>query len=506
MIYSLDPYFDGRVGILGELARGLYAQKGTDPGDHELGQLVRAVTSEYQRIMRKELPRGYCGGRSVYFATCLIQPGHLPDNHIARSEFPLLVNFDETEAVMVLPARFWAPELVARWRSVITSVRHKKETRTVQVRCPFCHKDIDEGAYPAHRAEHIKARPDGQQTDYVTLPEEEREQGDLAGVPRVYIHRTCRAATGMPEEIIRSYLKNPYLYSADRTFCCGCGTHVPLRECVWRETNEDLQSYTDKLRAANPQMKSDRVPEDPAEVVKWQRKTAELGDAEAMCNLGYAYAHGNGVPKDHTEAVKWYRKAAELGSPAAMSNLGFAYENGNGVPVNLAEAVKWYRKAAELGEVQGMSNLGIAFAAGRGVPVNHVEAVKWLRRAADGGSAAATYSLGLAYAHGNGVSKDRAEAVRWYRKAAELGYPAAMSNLGFAYQLGNGVPADLAEAVKWYRRAAEGGNTLAMYNLGVLSEHGEGVPRDLTEATKWYRKAAEKGNKNAADALARLGR
>jgi hypothetical protein len=124
-----------------------------------------------------------------------------------------------------------------------------------QVRCPYCHKYFDEAAFPAHEAEHLKKRPDGQQTDYATLPEEERAQGDLAGVPKVYVHRKCGVATGMPEEIIRSYLKNPFMYMADRTFCCGCNRHVPFRECVWAETGEDLQSYMDKLRAAKPEMK-----------------------------------------------------------------------------------------------------------------------------------------------------------------------------------------------------------------------------------------------------------
>ena len=110
-------------------------------------------------------------------------------------------------------------------------------------------------AFPAHEARHRETRSDGQQTDYATLPDKEREQGDLAGVPQVYVHRKCGVATGMPEEIIRSYLKNPFMYMADSTFCCGCGKHVPFRECAWSETNEDLQSYTDKLRAAKPEMK-----------------------------------------------------------------------------------------------------------------------------------------------------------------------------------------------------------------------------------------------------------
>ena len=124
-----------------------------------------------------------------------------------------------------------------------------------RVRCPYCHDYIDRAEYAAHEAEHLKARPDGQQTDYVTLPDEERDQGSLDGVPTVYVHRKCGAATGMPEEIVRSYLQNPYLYMADATFCTGCGKHVPFRQCEWMETGENLREYMDELRAAKPEMK-----------------------------------------------------------------------------------------------------------------------------------------------------------------------------------------------------------------------------------------------------------
>jgi len=123
------------------------------------------------------------------------------------------------------------------------------------IRCPYCHEYIPKAEFRRHEAEHLKARPDGQQSEYATLPPEELEEGDLTGVPKVYLHRKCGAATGMPEEIIRSYLVNPYMYMADQTFCCGCGKHVPFRDCVWVETKEDLQSYMDKLRAAKPDMK-----------------------------------------------------------------------------------------------------------------------------------------------------------------------------------------------------------------------------------------------------------
>jgi hypothetical protein len=124
-----------------------------------------------------------------------------------------------------------------------------------KTRCPFCHEYIDASVYAEHEAEHMKLKPDGQQSEYVTLPPEERADGSLDGVPQIYVHQKCGAHTGMPEEIIRSYLQNPWLYLADRTFCCGCGVHVPFRECVWVDTGEDLQSYTDKLRAQKPELR-----------------------------------------------------------------------------------------------------------------------------------------------------------------------------------------------------------------------------------------------------------
>jgi hypothetical protein len=98
-------------------------------------------------------------------------------------------------------------------------------------------------------------RADGPQDHYETLPPEEREGGDLAGVPQVYAHRRCGKATRMPEEIVRSYLQNPYFYTADETYCTGCRTHVPLGECVWTETGEDLQTYMDRLRAEKPELR-----------------------------------------------------------------------------------------------------------------------------------------------------------------------------------------------------------------------------------------------------------
>ena len=64
------------------------------------------------------------------------------------------------------------------------------------------------------------------------------------------------------------------------------------------------------------------------------------------------YDKGEGVEQDHEEAVKWYRKAADQGDADAQFNLGVMYYNGEGVPEDDKEAVKWWRKAAEQGHAE----------------------------------------------------------------------------------------------------------------------------------------------------------
>ncbi len=59
--------------------------------------------------------------------------------------------------------------------------------------------------------------------------------------------------------------------------------------------------------------------------VKWYRKAAEQGDADAQHNLGWMYANGKGVIENDKEAVKWYRKAAEQGHTKAQQKLDAMY-------------------------------------------------------------------------------------------------------------------------------------------------------------------------------------
>ena len=73
----------------------------------------------------------------------------------------------------------------------------------------------------------------------------------------------------------------------------------------------------------------------------FQRKSAELGNANAQNLLALMYRAGKSVPQDDVEAVAWWRKAAEQANVDAQYNLGVMYYNGTSVPQNDGEAYLW---------------------------------------------------------------------------------------------------------------------------------------------------------------------
>ena len=96
------------------------------------------------------------------------------------------------------------------------------------------------------------------------------------------------------------------------------------------------------------------------------------------------YCDGQGVEQNAKEAVKWYRRAAVQGDANAQNSLGYMYDNGKGVLEDDKEAVKWFRKAAEQGFFGAQKNLGLMYFKGEGVPKDHVTAYAWWSIAANG--------------------------------------------------------------------------------------------------------------------------
>ena len=117
VIYSLDAYFDEQTLLLLQVAQRLFNLKGTSPEDQAVARFAAAITNELARTMRLALPPSLSLGEQAFLTTCLIQPSHLPTGYLVSGLFPLLICPEETEAVMILPARYWPDALVQSWNN-----------------------------------------------------------------------------------------------------------------------------------------------------------------------------------------------------------------------------------------------------------------------------------------------------------------------------------------------------------------------------------------------------
>ncbi len=60
---------------------------------------------------------------------------------------------------------------------------------------------------------------------------------------------------------------------------------------------------------------------DFSKALSWDQKAAALGSSDAMYNIGFAYATGQGITKDETIAKQWLKKAAAEKNKAAIDYL-----------------------------------------------------------------------------------------------------------------------------------------------------------------------------------------
>lgn len=65
--------------------------------------------------------------------------------------------------------------------------------------------------------------------------------------------------------------------------------------------------------------------------------------------LGVLFYEGQGVTKDLGEAVKWFRRGARQGNAQACQNLGICCQAGLGVAKDLPKAMELFRQAVEGG-------------------------------------------------------------------------------------------------------------------------------------------------------------
>ncbi len=114
-VYGLDPSFDRDPDELRRIAHELFALKGTTPADPALRQAADDITNEMARRYNMRLPDALTGGRDVYMTCIMVHRRHLPTGYLTQGLFPLVVAPGQTPATMILPSRYWGPELRFFW-------------------------------------------------------------------------------------------------------------------------------------------------------------------------------------------------------------------------------------------------------------------------------------------------------------------------------------------------------------------------------------------------------
>ncbi len=120
---------------------------------------------------------------------------------------------------------------------------------------------------------------------------------------------------------------------------------------------------------------------DEAKINEWRLKAADNGNSQAAVQAGIQELE----KQNYTEAVKFFKKAAGKGNAEAQNRLAIRYSSGQGVEKNKKEAFKWYLKAAEQGHMQGMYNAGQCYYLGIGVRTDQQKAADYLRKSAEAG-------------------------------------------------------------------------------------------------------------------------
>lgn len=107
-----------------------------------------------------------------------------------------------------------------------------------------------------------------------------------------------------------------------------------------------------RIRTANREEKT--ITGEAAERLKAFIQKAEEGDVDAIMSLASWYIEGTTLRFDPNQACYWWTKAAELGDPNAMYNLGLLY-NGDLAHTFACDdnmAVFWLSEASARGHIE----------------------------------------------------------------------------------------------------------------------------------------------------------
>ena len=152
---------------------------------------------------------------------------------------------------------------------------------------------------------------------------------------------------------------------------------------------------------------------------KLLRPLAESNNTGAQLLLGYLYFGGD-LRMSWEESQKWLRKSAQLGNPEAMA-LVSATDFRQGIWTTTPESkkgLKLLEVSAICGSAEAQRNLACTYAVGEAVPYDPVKATYWYTKAAENDYGEAQNDIACMWLDGEAGYVDLDKAIFWYKKCA----------------------------------------------------------------------------------------
>ncbi|MCF6241196.1 MAG: sel1 repeat family protein [Bacteroidales bacterium] len=217
-------------------------------------------------------------------------------------------------------------------------------------------------------------------------------------------------------------------------------------------------------------------------------EAAERGNINGITHLGYMYAHGMYVQKDIQKAIKYYRIAADKNNEMAQFELGRLYYNLD-IP-DYEKTYYWFTKAAEQGYVDAVIWLSFLYGDINYAHYNLEKSFDLMKKVADDNIGVAQYRLAVKYLLGVGVETDINQGIAYLEKAVYNNYPKAIIDLGELYSKGLYRPNNEERKFAEFGERIPDSNVKATYTLGLMYLNSNKIKNNEEKAAECFKKAA----------------
>lgn len=217
--------------------------------------------------------------------------------------------------------------------------------------------------------------------------------------------------------------------------------------------------------------------------------------------MGNYKAYAEFKMTNYVKAREVWETLAEVGNGDALFNLGVMAEDGLGEPRNMAKAEALYTGAANGNNFKAQYRLGLLYSTGGLLNKDIAKARVYLTLAAQHGDKDAVAMLAqlddagpvttpLQQADLLSARGQHAQAAERYAALASQNDAQAQTRLAWMYEAGRGVSQDLSEAARRFELAANAGQAEAQYALAVMFLTGRGKARDEALSMHWLQRSA----------------